>query len=411
MTTKIVLALSGRGANDAINGMITDYSDAIAAVGLSVVQISLEPAELQYAMGQINGGNVAFGLTWLGIGQDLSVNVDGRQTNLWEASRTPLLKLHGDHPAYFAARHSDTPRNSVNFYVASEFIAYRRKWLREARALTALLPPMPLAPLEKAEVTSKSRRNGKLVFLKNGNDPKQLRTAWQERLPHAVTNLLDELTEQITPVGLKRGPLQIADFVAASLERRGIDPDSARYFIPFFTAQMDDYLRRVKSTMIARSLLDLPIIVQGSNWEHVDFAGRRAQLLPGQDFDHSKRIFIDQLGVIDMSPNLDSGPHERVMRAAGNYSLVLTNHQTWVGESLAGFDDLMFDFNPDSIAARASDVIAHRDRYLELALSFGDAFRARYPRERVGNAMVDMAELAVLQWSPEKPSIQPFFIW
>jgi len=409
MTTKLVLALSGHGANDAILGMIADYSDAIQTVGLSVVQISLDPAELQYAFGQIKSGNVAFALTWLGIGQDLSA--DGRQTNLWEVSRIPLLKLHGDHPAYFAARHSDTPRNSVNFYVASEFIAHRRKWLPEACALTALLPPMPLAPLEKAEVTSKSRRNGKLVFLKNGNDPKQLRTAWRERLPHAVANLLNELAEQITPIGLKRGLLQIADFVAAFLERRGIDPNSARYFIPFFTAQMDDYLRRLKSEMIAGALLDLPIVVQGSNWEHVDFTGRRAQLLPGQDFDHSKRIFTDQLGVIDMSPNLDSAPHERVMRAAGNYSLVLTNHQTWLGHSLPGFDELMFDFNPDSIAARASDVIAHPDRYLELALSFGDAFRARYPRERVGDAMVDMAELAVLQWSPEKPIIQPFFVW
>ena len=65
MTTKIVLALSGYGANDAILGMIADYSDAIQAVGLSVVQISLEPAELQYAFGQIKSGNVAFALTWL----------------------------------------------------------------------------------------------------------------------------------------------------------------------------------------------------------------------------------------------------------------------------------------------------------------------------------------------------------
>ena len=58
----------------------------------------------------------------------------------------------------------------------------------------------------------------------------------------------------------------------------------------------------------------------------------------------------------------------------------------------------MFEFNPDSIAARAADVVAHPDRYLELALSSGEAFRARYPRERVGNAMVDMAKLAFFVW-------------
>ena len=128
MADKIVLALSGGGANNAVRGMIEEYTNPLLDLGLSVVNVSMEPAELQYAVGQIAGGNVAFALTWLGIGQGLPVVLgpERSRTNVWEAFRVPLLKLHGDSPAYFVDRHGDLPRNSVNLYAASEFVHFRR---------------------------------------------------------------------------------------------------------------------------------------------------------------------------------------------------------------------------------------------------------------------------------------------
>ena len=411
MPAKIALALTAEGANDAIHGMIADYAGALEAVGLPVVYVRMDPGELVSAHKQMQQGQVAFALTWLGLAQELAGEINGKRVNVWEHVGVPLLKLHGDHPAYFGERHADIPRNGVNFYVAQEFIAYRDKWLPDARALTALLPPMPLSPIARADVSVKARRAGKLVFLKNGNDPRQLQRSWRENLPHGVARLTESLAEAIAPVGLTRGRLDIADFVARFLAANGIQPSSASYFMPFFTAQMDDYLRRLKSELIATALLDLPVVIQGGNWDHVDFAKRKAQLRPGQSYQASRSIFSEQLGVIDMSPNLDTGPHERVMRAAGSFALVLTNHQSWLPAALPGFDELMFDFTVESIAERAADAISHPDRYLERAIAFGEQFRERYSREAVGNAMVDMAELAVLQWSVEKPMLQPFFVW
>jgi len=163
--------------------------------------------------------------------------------------------------------------------------------------------------------------------------------------------------------------------------------------------------------MIATALLDLPVVIQGGNWEHIDFSNRRAELRPGQSYQASRTIFNEQLGVIDMSPNLDTGPHERVMRAAGSYGLVLTNQQSWLSEAFPAFGDQMFDFTAESIAERASDAIRRPDAYVERGIAFGEQFRQRYSRESVGNTIVDMAELAVLQWSVQKPVIQPFFVW
>jgi hypothetical protein len=413
MTEKIVLALSGRGANDAVRGMIDEYTNPLRDLGLSVVKVAMEPAELQYAVEQIASGKVTFALTWLGIGQDLPVVVGPghSRTNVWEAFSVPLLKLHGDSPAYFVDRHSDVPRNSVNLYAAAEFVHFRRRWLPKAKALTAVVPPMPLAPLERNKIDVLTRRKGKLVFLKNGNSPTQLRQLWRDRLPRSVATLVENMADEILALAVRPGVLHIGDLIAEFLAAHSIEPGSTGDLMLFFTAQVDDYLRRVKSQMIVEAMLDLPVLVQGNHWEHVDFSGRRAKLIEGQDFDSSRQVFSDQLGIVDMSPNLDSGPHERVMRGAGSYAFVLTNRQGWLTAAFGEFDDLTFEFNPDSIRAKASEAISHPDRFLDLGIAFGERFREVYTRQAYANQIVDLAELAALQCSAEKPVIQPFFVW
>ncbi len=253
MEEEIVLVLPGGGANNAIQGMMTEFGNALSAHGLSIVHISFEPSELQYATDLMARGKVRFALTWLGIGQDISgaAGQDGRQVNIWDALRVPLVKIHADHPAYFSDRHRDTPRNSVNLYMAAEFMEFRRRWLPDLRALTGLVPPWPIAPLPRADVDLRKRRNGTLVFLKNGNSAGDLRRLWHDQLTPTLKCVMDAMADEILSIGLRPGKLLIGDFVASFIEGRGIDPESTRPMIPFFTAQLDDYLRRVKSEMIA----------------------------------------------------------------------------------------------------------------------------------------------------------------
>ncbi len=410
---QLVIALSGRGGNDAIHGLMVEFGNALALKGLSVIHVTLEPAELQYAIEQMSRGQVRFALTWLGIGQDLTVTAgaEGKQMNMWDALRVPLVKIHADSPAYFSDRHGDVPRVSVNLYMAEEFAHFRRRWLRDAHSLSGLIPPWPMAPIELATVDLAKRRRGTLVFLKNGNSPDTLQKLWAERLTPSLGALLHAMAKEILAAGLRQGVVDIGDFVADVLESKGVEQDSARGLIPFFTAQLDDYLRRVKSSMIATALLDFPVVVQGGNWEHIDFSGRKARLIPGEDFGKSNRIFTDELGVIDMAPNIDRQPHDRVYRAAGSYAMVLTNRQSWLTESFEDLTDLTFSFEKQSIQNRIADVLANRDRYLEMAVEFGKRFREVYPTEAFADRVIEMADLAALQYAAEKPVIQNFFVW
>ncbi len=108
---------------------------------------------------------------------------------------------------------------------------------------------------------------------------------------------------------------------------------------------------------------------------------------------------------------MDSEPHDRMQRAAGSYSLVLSNKQSWIAAEFPGFEEMTFEFDPESIKARVADVLAHPDRYLELGVAFGERFREVHPVEAFCRRVVELADLAALQCAREKPSLQPFFVW
>lgn len=389
-----------------------DYANALNEAGIGTIHVNLEAAELAYLVEMMGRGEIDFAVTWLGLAQGLAGAVEGSKEprNVFEHYGVPLVKVHGDLPAYYIDFHRDIPRNSVNLYQAEEFSRFRRRWLSDARALTALLPPMPMVPMDRAAVDLTKRRRGKLFFVKNGNSPRELEEVWATRLAAGIGKIMLSMARDLVNQALNR-PIDLGDWVATYLESIGIEPEVSPRLVWFYAAQLDDYLRRVKSTMIAEALLDFPIVVQGAFWDHVDFTGRRAQHYEGSDVFKSQTIHSDQLGVIDMAANVDSWPHDRVQRAAGSYALAITNRQGWFTDSFPEFIDLMYEFDPRSIADRVNDVLTHPDRYLELAVDFGERFRRVYARRALADVIVPLVEQTRIVWQRPPIQLQSFFVW
>src|SRR4030095_12048959 len=113
-----------------------------------------------------------------------------------------------------------------------------------------------------------------------------------------ISRAMEEMSSQATSLALRPGLFHVGDFVADYLRSEGVDPESVRYLIPFFSAQLDDYLRRIKSKMIAEAILDLPVVIQGRFWHHLDITGRKATLVEGQDYRNSRRLYLNELGII-----------------------------------------------------------------------------------------------------------------
>ena len=415
---KVILITLGResGSDKVIEGIMGALADTLESEGVVVNTVRLSDVA-RVGTGQLcelleNPGTIAC-ISYLGIGAELPLKFDDRQTpvNIWDWYNIPFIKLHGDSPAYFLDRHRDVPVTGVNLYGATEFLHIANTWAPNRYALSATLTPFVIWDTPKYALNLKSRRNGRLVYLKNGNSPKALRDLWAARLPPRVAALLSDLASAILPPALRPSAMPIDQFVEKHLSELGINPHTAGYLVPMFTAQLDDYLRREKGTMVARALMDFPVVVQGDRWDHIDFSNARARLTPSEDYNDARRIFTDELGIIEISPNNDTGPHERLWRAAGTWSLGLTNRQSWLESEFDGLTDISFDYSNDAIQSRVSDVLAHPDRYIELGMEFGAQFRKVYSTQRFVEKIRLLAELTQLRTNPAKPQLQDYFIW
>ena len=410
---ELVVIFSGRGANDAISGLMEDYGRALQDSGLSVVHVTFNQTEVEYAIKLMSERKVRFAMTWLGLGQDLAARTSSGSTgNIFELLDVPLVKIQGDLPAYYIDLHKNVPKNSINLYQAEEFLEFRERWLSDADTLAAQLPPMPMMPIDRSGIDMKARRQGELYFVKNGNSSQSLERKWEALLPAKTAEALKTMAYELRTRYLQAPRLLIGDFVADFLKADGIARPVPAPLVWFFSAQLDDYLRRVKSTMIAESLLDFPVVIQGDHWEHVDFTNRRARHMPGRSVNESQGIVTSELGVIDMAANVDTWPHDRVQRAAGAYSLVITDKHEWLtGEFPPDFSELSFEWDRESIASRISEVLRHRERYLELAIAFGEAFRERFPRSMFSERVMSLVDHATTLWQTPKPVLQEFFVW
>jgi len=356
-----------------------------------------------------HGNKIRYGVAWGGIGAAIEVPTGDKQRNVWDAGKTPLFKLMGDHPAYFLDLHISPYSTFVNTYGFSE---HRDFFLRhmDVKGYGAIVPLVAIDALEPAQLDFEAKKKGKIFFLKNGNDPEALRQAWRDRLPPQVAESLLAMGEELLASLPHERSWEIENLVVRHFAELGIDIADRLKFLSFHIAQLDDFLRRVKSNMIAESLLDFPIEIHGECWDHLDFSGRRAQLVPFGDYTRSKQLISEALCVLDMSPNTHSRPHERFLRCASRHTLCLTNQNDFLAQQFGPFGQPLFDFTPDSIRESVSRVIADPAGHVEIGRQVGAEFTRLYPE----GGLLDFFEMMTAQirvQEGEDPLIQNFFSW
>ncbi len=217
----------GVGSNDAIRGLMNEYASALTSVGHVGRNDRGRRGRVASGRGLGRARKCRFVVTWVGIGQDMTVaqRRSGNVVNMWDHINIPLLKLHGDIPAYFSRRHGDIPSTAVNFTTPRNSPTFAVDWMPEARTLAAVLPPLPLSPLERGGVDASLRRKGKLVFLKNGNSPEALRRIVErDGFRCSFARLVCSLADEITPVATETRAALHRRFHRRLPDVNGIDP-------------------------------------------------------------------------------------------------------------------------------------------------------------------------------------------
>jgi hypothetical protein len=356
-----------------------------------------------------DAGQIRYGMGWGGIGWDAVLMPPGQPSmNAWATTRTPFFKIIGDHPAYFLDVSTNIGPAFVNIYAYPEHRDFFVRHINQGFGATA--PIQPLDPLEPEELDFKAKETGPVVFLKNGNDPDALRRAWQGRMPPHVAKALLEMSEELLSTLPREREWRIESLVVKYFDDFGLYVADKVKFLAFYIAQMDDYLRRVKSQMIAESLLDFPIEVHGECWEHLDFSGKKAKLIPFGNYVRSSQLMKEALCVLDMPPNTRSYPHERFVRCASRHTLCLTSHNDLLEKQFAPLGQPLFEFTPDSIREHMSAVLEDPVRHVQIGRAVGEQFARLYPRNGLVHMMEALADELRVQ-EGEHPGLQGFLVW
>jgi hypothetical protein len=398
--------------NDALGAIGRAHRILFEHLGYDYIEVNFAQPGAQDELNRaIQEQPIEFVYSAAGMGADIRGTMsDGKDVNFWEGNRIPFISLKGDSPAYFFSRHVMPSQWHVCLYYYPEHLELRKRF-KPTPTLYGLVPPVPFDLTDKRDIDFRKKETGKLLFLKNGNDPEKLVRIWREAMPAATFINLTELASELANGVATEIGYDIDAFVTEYFLARSWDITEFVNLRLFFVAQLDDYLRRIKSTMIADIIADFPVEIHGFNWEHVDFSHRRATFVAGGDYTQSKSKILDSLGLVDMSPNTQRAPHDRPMRAFGLCTLCLTNEQRFFKEQFTNSEAFTYRFERDHLRAKVADVLAHPKRYVEIGRDVAEQFRQNRRPEDFAQFMLDTASHVRFLGGPRPAGLQDFVAW
>lgn len=387
-----VVLLVGKTMADVLGGIGRSYRPAFEALGHQFVEIDLiDTATAPQKLNSLVDLQIDLVLSFMGMGADITATQNGRPGIVWEFLQVPFISLCGDSPAYFFDRHVFTGKGFVCLYGFPEHYAFRKRLPKINVPIGTYLPTAhDVAPKESMDFRRKA--DGDIIFLKNGKDLNKQLALWKT-LPPKINSMLQEVAAELRARVNDKAATQVDDLLTAYAETQGIDLGTMPKLRLFLVAMLDDYLRQYKTHMLIEALMDFPIILNGYNWDHLDFTGRRMQYIPGGQYTASIRMLRDALACVDVSPNTELAPHDRPLRAFGAHTLCLTNEQEFLRTHLPHGDDFMYRFDADSIRERVNAVYGNRARAVELGAEVAGVFQAKFPAENFARQMLDWAQL------------------
>lgn len=402
-----IICFAAGSEGDALANLTRELIQPVANRSSKVWFLDVNNQNWRDALQQALQEPVWFAFSFFAIGQDINVEIGGCSVNVWDAYGIPFFRIFGDTPAYFPDRHIRKFSNSINGYGDRSHLEFYKRWFDD-RAFAALLPSLSLECKPLDEIDEDIKVNGNIIFPKNGNPPNALQDYWRTSLPDTVAKALELVAESCTSQAAINDELHIDDRLIRCYQDKGIDIAADRPLLCFMVAQVDDYVRRVKSTMVAEAILDLPVIIQGVSWGHVNFFGKKARLDMCSDYAKTSTMFDTSLAMIDMSANTVHAPHDRISRATGHATAFLTNQQEFIGKIIQSPLDCAFRFDKNSIHDLVEHYVLNPREAVSLGLQQARGFRDFFTADRYANALLSAVDAMSLRLNGRPYGTQNF---
>lgn len=395
----VILSLTWNSAYQSVRGLVQHFAAPWRAAGLELVELDLSAegwvAQLQEL---VNTRRVAFVFCTSGVGAAIEIGGE----NLWTKLKLPVFSLLLDHPAYFAKHHQTQPQGTVLGYMFQDHAQFQAQAVRAQNAVMSLhygIPDLPVAP--------PSEGRPKVIFAKTGNCPDQLAQSWREA-PKAERILHDALDA----LGLTRnGNAHVGAFpevLAQVCAARNLFLPAFSQLQRFLIVQLDDYIRRVKSTAMVQAMLRFDVDIYGRGWDHIETGGARARFLGAVDYVEVERQLTGATASLTMNPNIDHSAHDRFFTALGAGIMPVSDQNAYTARNFPELAPYMFDFRPGSLEAVLERLFAAPQAARELALATRTRARAAHGIEAAAMDILWTMQSAAVAAVPRE--VQKFFV-
>lgn len=345
-------------AYDALGGLLELLGQELAALGHRVLLFGADgqdwPRRLLEVLQQ---GDIAFAVTMSGIGMEFAL--DGKQS-LWEAVKVPMFNWSCDHPCHYPSRHGLRSRFLLHGYVFPDHAHYNRRYLNPNGMAFGVHIGMPRRSLFPSAPLPIAARNGRIIFSKSGQDTNQIEANWRARAP-IVRQILFDAAEEL----FHRNTADFMPVLQGVGEQQGLLLDGNNDLALVLLRELEFYIRGRRGNLVVQTLLDYPVDVFGSGWDHIPWAGARATFQGVVPWRVAAVERLPQyLGCLSINPLVDKSVHDRVFFALAAGVVPVSDGNEFSRARMPGLQRYCFDFTRENIAAAADALLAEPDEAL-----------------------------------------------
>lgn len=318
-----VIAFVGENANGILETQSRRFHKLLEPLGLEGQVLHLGDPNIVARIEDAMAHDIAFAWAYAGVGARLAAG----SRNLWDALQVPFVSVLADAPYIMPTNHCIPTPWVVNGYVYREWLELQQTQIRSHQISAHL--SMGVIPTPNAATRPHSARPTRMLFVKTGADPAAISARWS-LWPARLQPVLHDCAAVLAQMA----PQPIAPVVLASLAAHNLALDGSKPLLFGLMHQLDTYTRAVRATTMAHALLALPVDIVGEGWAHVAAAGGRARFHGAVNATELDAMYADTRILVNVTPNLASGAHERVLRGFAARCRVISDDNDHVRTAL-----------------------------------------------------------------------------
>ena len=380
---KIIVSFVGENENGILRQLSHDLMKQLEPAGFSGHVIDLgKPDWLQQFSPLLQKG-IYVALGHAGIGAGLEINGQ----SLWDAVKVPFVSIMADPPSAVPQNHSVKSHYVANAYIFEEWLRFQQRFIRSTQFSTLVGCP-GVVPNPLCDQTAWRDRSQRMVFVKTGENPQVRRDTW-----NTIPSRWKRVLEEASASAITRQTGDITDILVAACDAYNVQTDSRREIFYFLFQECDLYVRSYRANELVKALLALPVDIYGRNWDHLKDGATKARFHSAIDAGRLYELYADTQFLLNTSPNMASGIHERVACGLASRCCVVSDRNDFSEKNLKhlpvfhGFDS--FDVN---LPAYMSDLYYSKTDYTDRTQAGLDYARQHLNAQEMMYAFLEIAD-------------------